>query len=384
MRFLCATMVPGLWDGVKNNDVAIRRFMDNMQNDPSALRTPAASVHRPRWILNTLAVLFLLVTVAVSLYPSFIDAPDLAALERKVRQDNPGWNGNLVFGRDSAETSLFDFGGKAYANSVSLSGAGLRDLSALRKMPFQSMRLFGMDGVSLDLLRGLRWMSQVSLSIRDSRNMKSFAALESLPVAEVEVMDCPGFTDTLLLGGNLRSVHLVRTGVTRLDFRNPDLLEALTFSTDSRFADISQIPRMTRLSYLNLDGQFSLDGVDLTPLAYLASFALEHSEVETVPALTPDILSSICLSDCPNLKNLDFLNGKMVDMLYLKGCGDPEKLFSRLANVRINTLVVREAHVTDLAFLRRIKGLSKVHFLNCTGLPERINEPFVDVFVENI
>jgi len=357
---------------------------NNIENGSSAMPVSDGSVHRPRWILNTLAVVFLLVTIAVSLYPSFIDVPDLAVLERKVRKDNPGWDGKMIFGRNPGEISLFDFGGKSGANTISLSGAGLKDLSALRGMEFQSMSLLGMDGVSLDFLRGLRWMPQVSLSIRDSRNLKSFSALKTLPVIEAEVMDCPGFTDTLLLGENLRSVHLVRTGVTRLDFRNPGLLEALTFSTDSRSADISQIPRMTRLSYLNLDGQFSLDGVDLKPLEYLACFALENSNAEAVPALTPEILSSIYLGDCPNLKNLDFLSGKMVDSLYLKGCGDPGKLFSRLSNVRINVLIVREAHVSDLSFLRRIKGLSKVRFLNCTGLPERINEPFVDVVVENI
>ena len=357
--------------------------MDKRENEPSD-PSPEIPAERPRWILNTLAVLFLLITVAVCLYPSFIDVPDLCMLEHKVRKDNPDWSGSVVFGRDPGEVSFFDFGGKAGANSVSLSGAGLKDLSALRGMHLQSISLQGMDGVSLDFLRGLRWRSQVSLCIRDGRNLTSFGALMSLPVCEAEVMDCPGFTDTLLLGGNLRSAHLVRTGVTKLDFRNPELLEALTFSTDSRTADISQIPRMTRLSYLNLDGRFPLDGVDLTPLAYLASFALEHSEAETVPELTPSILSSICLSDCPNLKNLDFLSGKMVDLLYLKGCGDPEKLFSRLSNVRINVLVVREAHVSDLTFLRRIKGLNRVRFLNCTGLPERISEPFVDVVVENI
>ena len=358
--------------------------MNKTDCDPSARPVPDVPPQHTRWILNTLAVVFLLITLAVSLYPSFIKAPDLVLLERKVRRDNPEWNGHMVFGRNPGEISFLDFGGKVEANTVSLSGAGLKDLSALREMQLQSLSLLGMDGVSLDFLRGLRWMPQVSLSIRDSRNMTSFSALETLPVTEAEVMDCPGFTDTLLLGENLRSVHLVRTGVTRLDFQNPELLEALTFSTDSRTADISQIPRMTRLSYLNLDGQFSLDGVDLTPLTYLACFALEHSDVETVPELTPEILSSIHLSDCPNLKNLDFLSGKMVDQLYLKGCGDPEKLFSRLSNVRINVLVVREAHVTDISFLKRIKGLSRVHFLNCTGLPERINEPFVDVVVENI
>jgi hypothetical protein len=47
-------------------------------------------------------------------------------------------------------------------------------------------------------------------------------------------------------------------------------------------------------------------------------------------------------------------------------------------------LVVREAHVTDISFLKRIKGLNGVRFLNCTGLPERIDEPFVDVVVDNI
>ena len=357
---------------------------ETKENGTSAPAFPEVPSDRPRWILNTLAVLFLLITVMVSLYPSFIEAPDLCALEHKVRKDNPDWNGRLEFGRDPGEPSFFDFSGKTSANTVFLSGAGLKDLSALRGMHLQSISLLGMDGASLDFLRGLRWMPHVSLSIRDGQNLRSFSALMALPVSDVEMTDCPGFTDTLLLGGDLRSAHLVRTGVTRLDFRNPELLEALTFSSDSPDADVSQIPRMTRLSYLNLDGRFPLDGVDLTPLAYLASFALEHSEVETVPALTPSILSSVCLSDCPNLKDLDFLSGKMVDQLYLKGCGDPEKLFSRLSNVRINVLVVREAHVTDLSFLKRIKGLSRVRFLNCTGLPDRINEPFVDVTVENI
>ena len=359
--------------------------MDKIQNGPPAeSAVPSEPVQRHHWILNTLAVLFLIVTIAVGVYPFLIDAPDLDVLERKMRKDNPGWTGEMMFGYNPGESAVFDFGGNVGANTVSLSGGGLKDLSALKKMNLQAMSLMGMDNSSLDFLRGLKWMPRVFLSIRDSRSMKSFAALKTLPVSDVEVMECPGFTDTLLFGENLRSVHLVRTGVTRLDFRNPGLLEALTFSSECRSVDLSQLPRMTRLSYLNLDGHFSLDGVDLTPLTYLATFALEHSDVETVPALSPDILSSIYLEDCPNLKNLDFLSGKTVDRLYLKGCGDPEKLFSRLSNVKINVLVVREAHVTDISFLKRIKGLNGVRFLNCTGLPERIDEPFVDVVVDNI
>ena len=351
--------------------------------EQTAVSVPEARPHT-RWILNTLAVVFLIVTIAVCVYPFYHDPPDLGTLEKKMRLDNPDWTGEMVFGYNPGESAVFDFGGGVSANTVSLSGAGLKDLSALKKIQLQSMCLLGMDGNSLDFLRGLRWMPHVFLSIRDSRNIRSFSELKNLPVSDVEMMDCPGFTDTNLFGETLRSAHLIRTGVTRLAFRNPGQLEALTFSTESRKVDLSQLPRMTRLAYLNLDGRFSLDGVDLTPLTYLATFVLEHSETETVPNLAPSILASIYLEDCPNLKNLDFLNGKTVDRLYLKGCGAPEKLFANLSNVRINVLIVREAHVTDTSFLKRIKGLNGVRFLNCTGLPERIEAPFVEVVVENI
>jgi len=61
--------------------------MDKRENEPSD-PSPEIPAERPRWILNTLAVLFLLITVAVCLYPSFIDVPDLCMLEHKEKRQS--------------------------------------------------------------------------------------------------------------------------------------------------------------------------------------------------------------------------------------------------------------------------------------------------------
>jgi hypothetical protein len=76
------------------------------------------------------------------------------------------------------------------------------------------------------------------------------------------------------------------------------------------------------------------------------------------------------------------LNNRVIDRFSLLNCGDPAKILNELSNTKINLLVISNAHVSEISFLKRIKDLKCVRFQNCTGLPQKIDLPFVEVIVK--
>ncbi len=310
------------------------------------------------------------------------EQPSPADVKKALQKANPGWRGEFMTGYYSEETPIFQFNDGPRYNAVALSGAELMDFSPLEQIVLRILSLQEMEITSLDFMRELQWEPGTILELKKCPDLTGFKPLSNIPLSVLQIADIPAFKDTSIIRSKLKTLSLSMTGVTKLELQHPDDMRVLEFATGKN-PDLSQIQEMKKLNELYLKGVHNLELVPYGGLEYLEVLSLVQSDAETLPAPQPRILRSIWLEDCPNLRNLDSLNGKMVERLCLIRSGDPGKLLANLKNTKISMLVIKDAEVSDVSFLRRIKNLDSVRFQNCTGLPSKIQIPFVEVVVED-
>ena len=306
-------------------------------------------------------------------------------VKQALQQDNPAWAGDFATGHYSLETPVFEFDDNPEFNAIALSGGNLTDFSALESLTLRILSLADLDITSLDFMKELDWEADAIIEIRDCPKITNFKAVSTIPLSTVYFQNLP-FSDTRDLCDKLVSVYLDQTQVKKLDFQNPVAIEELFLVTPGtiREPDISQISQMTRLVSLTLKNVDSISQVDFSRLGFLENLTLSSSKITQFPELAPAVLRAVWLEECPNITDLSCLSGKVIERLCIMRSGDPGKLLENLTNAKIDLLVINGTHVSDLSFLKRIKGLNCVRFQNCTGLPEKLQDDYIEIIVEEI
>lgn len=306
-------------------------------------------------------------------------------LQTQLKAVNPQWEGDFYAGYYANYVPVFEFTDGPSVNAVAISGTNVKDFSPLNDVCLRIFCLRESDLTDLNFLPRLNWEPEAVVELQNCRKLTDFSGLKALPLTIASISNTP-FSDTSLLGSKLLSIYLNQTNVKKLNFTRPEIIEELLFvqKKGAEDADIGQVSKMERLVALTLKNRQKLDGLDFRRLQYLESLMLSHIDQVKLPGLIPYVISNIWLEDCKDLIVDDVLNNKVIDRLCLMRCGDPAKILAKLTNTKINLLVINGAHVSDLAFLKRIKDLKCVRFQNCTGLPDKIHIPFVEVIVEKI
>ena len=304
-------------------------------------------------------------------------------LKTQLEIANPKWDGTFYAGYYANKTPVFEFTDGPEINAVALSGKNLNNFRPLKDICLRILCLRKCEITSLDFLSTLNWEPEAIVELQNCKKIVNYRGLKNLPLTVINISNTP-FFDTTLLGSKLLSVYLEHTNVKKLDFAKPEIIEDLIFikKPGGPDADIRQISEMKRLVHLQLKNIKNLNGINFTSLQYLQSLSLSHIDSVRFPKLAHSVISSIWIEDCPDLTIGETLNNKFIDRLCLMRCGDPGKLLAQIANTKINVLVINGAHISNFSFLKRIKDLKHVRFQNCTGLPEKLNLPFVEVVIE--
>ena len=323
-----------------------------------------------------------LIPCLTALFLTACEKPSPQEFKDLLKKCNPDWKGEFATGNYSQTTPVFDFDRGYKYNAVAVSGKELRDLSPFSRITLRLFSLHDTEFTSADFMRKFKWEPDAIIDLQNCPKLSDLRALGELPVSVLSMVNVPLFTDTSVLHSKIRSATLIQTGVCKLDFPHPEELKNLCFM-ETKEADLSQIGKMTKLNSLTLKNVRTLDGIAFSHLARLEDFTLTNSAAEKIPLFKPDILRSVSIEDCPNIRDLNVLSGKLLDSLFLIRSGDPGKLLANVSDIRVNLLVIKGVEVSDISFLKRIKDLNRVRFQNCKGLPEHIDLPFVEVIVEN-
>lgn len=304
-------------------------------------------------------------------------------METQMRMANPQWEGAFFAGYYANQTPVFEFTDGPEINAVLLNGGNIKNFKPLKDIRLRILCLRDSDVTSLDFLPRLNWEKEVILELQNCKNITDFNGLKLLPLTVININNTP-FADTGLLGDKINSMYLDQTQVRKLNLAKPELLENLVWIQDKQKpdVDITQIAAMKRLGYLQLKHIKGFDGNLLSSLQYLENLVLSDIDHIRLTELSPHVMSTVWLENCPDLEIGNAFNNKIIDKLFLVRCGDPARIFSKLTNTKINQLVIDGVHVPDLSFLKRIKELQCVRFRKCTGLPEKIDLPYVQVIVE--
>lgn len=323
-----------------------------------------------------------LIPCLIALLLTACEKPSPQELQKMLQECNPTWHGEFATGYYSMETPVFEFGDEVKYNAVAVSGKELRDLSPLNEITLRIFSLRDSELASADFMRKFNWEPGAIIDLQNCPNLSDLSALSTLPVSVLSIVNVPLFTDTTVLRSKLKAASLLQTGIRKIDFPHPEEMEDFCFM-ETKESDLSQISKMKRLNNLTLKNVQTLSDIDFSRLGRLEIFTLEKCAAEDFPVFKPDILRSVWIEDCPNIRSLKSLSGKFIERLCLMRSGDPGKLLADVSNIRINLLVVNGAEVSDISFLKRIKSLNTVRFQNCKGLPEHIDLPFVEVIVED-
>jgi hypothetical protein len=138
---------------------------------------------------------------------------------------------------------------------------------------------------------------------------------------------------------------------------------------------------MNQLASLSLQNRQNIDDIDFSNLPYLESLTLTHVDHVRLSPFSANVIANLSLEDCKDVVVGETLNNKIIDHFALLRCGDPAKILEKLSNTKINFIRISDTHISDISFLKRIKNLKCVRFQNCTGLPQNIDLPFVEVIV---
>ena len=306
-----------------------------------------------------------------------------AELQTLLKSANPQWEGDFSTGYYAKDVPVFEFSDGPTLNAVAITGSGIQDFSPLRDVRLRIFCLRNSDLKSLSFLSTLKWEPDVIIELQKCTGLADFAALKMLPLTIASIDHTP-FSDTTLLGNNLVSVYLNETNVEKLNFSRPEIIEEFSFAQKSGTPDVDlkQINQMNRLVSLSLKNRQNIDDINLAALPYLENLVLSHINQVKLSPPAPHVINDLRLEDCKDVVIGEVLNNKIIDRLMLTRSGDPAKILEKLSNTKINVLIIKGAHVSSIAFLNRIKDLKLVRFQDCTGLPNDINLPFVDVVVE--
>lgn len=304
-------------------------------------------------------------------------------LQIQMKSANPQWDGDFFAGYYASHTPVFEFTDGPSVNAVALTGSGILNFKPLKDVRLRIFCLRNSNLKSLSFLPELNWEPEVVIELLSCKDLTDLSALKTLPLTIASISNTP-FADTALLGNKLESVYLDKTDVKQLNFTNPAIIRELMLiqKTGSPDADLKQINRMKHLASLVLQNRQRLDDIDFSNLAYLESLALTHIDHVRLSPFSAGIIGNLYLENCKDVVIGKALNNRVIDRFSLLNCGDPAKILNELSNTKINLLVISNAHVSDISFLKRIKDLKCVHFQNCTGLPQNIDLPFVEVIVK--
>ena len=324
-----------------------------------------------------------LICITVALAAAACHKVTPAELQTQLKSANPQWEGEFTTGYYAKDVPVFEFSDGPTLNAIAITGSGIQDFSPLRDVRLRIFCLRNSNLKSLSFLPELKWESDVVIELQKCTGLTDFSALKTLPLTIVSINHTP-FSDTTLLGNKLVAVYLNETNVEKLNFSRPEIIEELSFAqkTGTPNADLKQINKMNRLVSLSVKNRLNINDINLASFPYLENLVFSHiNQVKLTPP-APHVINDLRLEDCKDVEIGEALNNKIIDRLVLMRSGDPAKILEKLSNTKINVLIIKEAHVSNIEFLNRIKDLKLVRFQNCTGLPNDINLPFVEVVVE--
>ena len=304
-------------------------------------------------------------------------------LQTQLKSANPQWEGEFEAGYYAKDVPVFEFSDGPSLNAVAITGSGIRDFTPLRDICLRIFCLRNSNLKNLSFLPKLKWEPEVIIELQKCTELTDFSALKTLPLTIVSISDTP-FSDTTLLGDKLNAVYLNETKVEKLNFARPEIIGELSFTQrpGTPDVDLKQINKMNLLVSLSLKNRQNIDDINLSSLQYLENLMLRHIDQVKLTPPAPHVINDLRLEDCKEVVIGEALNNKVIDRLALIRCGDPAKILEKLSNTKINMLIISGANVSDISFLKRIKDLKVVRFQDCTGLPENIQLPFVEVVVE--
>ena len=328
-------------------------------------------------------VILSLITIAVLLSTAACHRVTPVELQTQLKSANPQWDGDFFAGHYANYVPVFEFTDGPSVNAVAITGTGINDFTPLRDICLRIFCLRDSNLKSLAFLPKLKWEPEAVVELQRCTDLTDFSALKALPLTIASISNTP-FSDTALLGSKLVSVYLDQTDVKKLNFTRPEIIEELFFvqKPGTPDADLKQINKMNRLVSLSLKNRENIDDINLSTLQYLENLSLSHINRVRITAPAPNVIGDFRLEDCKNVVIGEALNNKVIDRLVISRSGDPAKILEKLSNTKINILIINGAHISNISFLKRIKDLKLVKFQDCTGLPENINLPFVEVVVE--
>ena len=328
-------------------------------------------------------VILSLITIAVLLSAAACHRVTPVELQTQLKSANPQWDGDFFAGHYANYVPVFEFTDGPSVNAVAITGTGINDFTPLRDICLRIFCLRDSNLKSLAFLPKLKWEPEAVVELQRCTDLTDFSALKALPLTIASISNTP-FSDTALLGSKLVSVYLDQTDVKKLNFTRPEIIEELFFvqKPGTPDADLKQINKMNRLVSLSLKNRENIDDINLSTLQYLENLSLSHINRVRITAPAPNVIGDFRLEDCKDVVIGETLNNKVIDRLVISRSGDPAKILEKLSNTKINILIINGAHISNISFLKRIKDLKLVKFQDCTGLPENINLPFVEVVVE--